>query len=131
MAVSRQDIGSYLYGGISDREWGFTCTSDKTMGMYFDLEDADYEKIGVEINVKMIYGERQPVNIHVNGVCVYSEVLSGKSKIEFECIMPQNGILDMHFEFPEARSPKETEESDDARKLSIAMDDMILVGLSN
>lgn len=131
VSVSRQDIGAYLYGGISDREGGFTWTSDKTMGMYFDLEDADYEKIGVEINVKMIYGERQPVNIHVNGVCVYSEVLSGKSKIEFECIMPQNGILDMHFEFPEARSPKETEESDDVRKLSIAMDDMILVGLSN
>ena len=112
MSVNRQDIGAYFYGGISDREGGFTWTSDKAMGMYFDLED----------------GGRQPVNIHVNGVCVYSDVLSGKSKIEFECIKPQNGILDMHFDFPEARSPWETGESDDFRKLSIAMDDMILEG---
>lgn len=128
VSVNRQDIGAYFYGGISDREGGFTWTSDKAMGMYFDLEDTDYENIRVEINVKMIYGGRQPVNIHVNGVCVYSDVLSGKSKIEFECIKPQNGILDMHFDFPEARSPWETGESDDFRKLSLAMDDMILEG---
>ena len=128
VSVNRQDIGAYFYGGISDREGGFAWTSDKAMGMYFDLEDTDYENIRVEINVKMIYGGRQPVNIHVNGVCVYSDVLSGKSKIEFECIKPQNGILDMHFDFPEARSPWETGESDDFRKLSLAMDDMILEG---
>lgn len=58
MSVNRQDIGAYFYGGISDREGGFTWTSDKAMGMYFDLEDTDYENIRVEINVKMIYGGR-------------------------------------------------------------------------
>lgn len=45
MSVNRQDIGAYFYGGISDREGGFTWTSDKAMGMYFDLEDTDYENI--------------------------------------------------------------------------------------
>lgn len=77
VADTRRDCGAFFYGGISNRENGFTWSSGKTADAYFELEDNEYENIKAEIDVKMVYGEEQPVDIFVNDIKVYSDVQRG------------------------------------------------------
>ena len=124
---TQMNKGVYWKNSLPERERKYTWTDGKKNGMKMELEMAEhFQKIKAEMDIVMVYGNGQQVNINVNGERVFSQRVDHAGKIEFEFAKPANNHVEIDFEFPDAESPLEQGESNDSRELAIAVGEMVL-----
>lgn len=125
---TQKSKGVYWGSSLPEREKRYTWTDGNNIIMRMELEGAEkFDRIRAEMSVLMVYGDSQQVNIEVNEESVFSQKLDSAGKVEFEFTKPENNIIQIKYEFPDAQSPAEKGESEDTRKLAIAVGDMVLL----
>lgn len=104
-------------------EWG-TWTDGNEVILKFQTESSA-ERLHGKI-ICGVFGEMQSVKVYVNGLCVYDTPATG-NPIEFDFNNPgEKKLIELVIELPDAISPKELSQSEDLRKLSLAVQSIII-----
>lgn len=111
----------YFVSGLSHAEDEFTWTDGNTCEMHFNVGDTDKDLL-LTLNCG-IYGKKQEVIVEINGENITTLLLTGggEQKVEIANELIQDGILNIVFYLPDAQSPKELGESEDARLLGLRL----------
>ena len=118
------NAGDYIVSGMSHpEEWG-TWTDGNEVILKFQTESSA-ERLHGKI-ICGVFGEMQSVKVYVNGLCVYDTPATG-NPIEFDFNNPgEKKLIELVIELPDAISPKELSQSEDLRKLSLAVQSIII-----
>ena len=120
---------NYVVSGISVGETDdYVWTNGNSMKMKYKIDDVGYQYVHAIFETAHVYDLEQTVIIFVNGEEVYNNRIREGEDLEFDFRMPDDGIVEMEMQFPEAVSPKEKRESEDERKLALGLRTAAFVG---
>ncbi len=122
LSFMEEDTASaYCIYGFSENEGTHTWTNGTSAAMAFRF-DEDFDSLELSLDYGTFDGE-QRVIIYANDNIVANYVANGSEMKSL--IIPkefiEDGNLTLRFEFPEARSPKSLDQSEDARVLALGM----------
>ena len=109
--------------GISSAEEKFSWTSAKKCHIGLNAGDEQVKKC--IISYENVFNGTQRVTILVNGSEEFEGELTGQGDIEIACKPDSDGNIDICLEIPDAISPKEVGESEDARTLGVALSKIV------
>lgn len=120
----------YFLFGISPSEGDFAWSSGSGAKACFKLSSTELEEsFLITIRFKYIFNQKQRIIIFCDGDEIYNEEIpENKDRILVNVLKEyiRNNTLELDFEFPDACSPKELGQSDDARKLAFAFSEMLI-----
>lgn len=112
---------NYVVEGLSWNEKSHSWTDGNQLVMRFMVDMKEkITSLRAKFELKWVYNKQQRVIIYANKNCVFDDIVLG-SNIEFEFDAPMDGIVDICMELPDAVSPLELGQSQDARKLALAL----------
>lgn len=109
--------------GISSAEEQFSWTDGKICHIGLNVGDSQVKKC--IISYVNVFNGTQEVTVSVNDNMEYEGEVSGQGDIEIACMPDKNGNIDICMEIPNAISPKEVGESEDARMLGVAISKIV------
>lgn len=117
----------YCVSGFSSPEELFTWTNSKVANMNFKILNGKSSDFVLEYTCNP-FNEKQHIILYANDqkIADYDETGKAAAKIVIpeECI--QEGRLNLRFELPDAKSPKELGMSEDVRTLGLAMGKLVI-----
>lgn len=115
------NASKYVKKGLSWEEATHSWTDGNEFQMEYKVQTTDaISKLHACFETKWIFSNRQHVIIYVNDICVFDDIVTG-GNIEFDFDTPSDGIVNIRMELPDAVSPLELGQSQDARKLALAL----------
>lgn len=127
---SNYNASPFIKQGMSHPEESFTWTEGNETSFSFRLDDASAVVHG-SIEIAGVFNGKQEVTIFVNEMKVYSGILSEPQNIEFDFVKPDDNIVEMRLELPDAISPFEVNNSSDKRQLALRMRSIIFTNTSS
>lgn len=116
------NVNNFSIQGISEKEEFFSWTNDSNVSMYLKLDNKTNAKnMNCYIELFSVFNNQQNVIIYINEKEVFKDLLKEGNNIEFKFETPQNGLIDMRIELPDAISPYELGMSSDERQLALAI----------
>lgn len=113
---------NFVTEGLSvDKNAEYSWTDGNHLVMRFRVDDIAYQYVHAELVTAAVYQGEQNVEITVNGSEVLNKKVRTGDNIEFDYPMPDDGIVEIEMNFPDAASPKANNESDDERMLALAL----------
>jgi hypothetical protein len=121
----------YVGTGWSHPEVGYVWSDGPVSRLHVPLMSSDFDLM-VRVNCSPFLApprlKRQRVRILAGGIERCNWTIDGRG--EYRCLIPasaiKSSVLDLTFEFPDATSPKESNLSDDDRKLALAFQSLII-----
>ncbi|MBR4159849.1 MAG: hypothetical protein IKT97_07340 [Spirochaetia bacterium] len=115
----------YVQRGISKKEEKFSWTNGKVLIVKARLADYSPEtKIQVVFDIISIFNSKQLVIATINNKEVYKGEIASNNNLIFKFILPEDKIVDIKLELPDACSPKSLDLSEDTRLLALAIEDI-------
>lgn len=127
LSETRWNAEQYIVGGISSCEGEYTWANDDSVvfkPLYLGDGYSDV-KCRMRLSIRSTYGN-QRINVIVNGCEVYSGTVSGPAELSIPFLTGENGRVDISLHLPDAVSPLELGEGTDNRKLSLALQSIII-----
>lgn len=117
----------YCSSGFSPAEEDFTWTNSKTANMSFLILDEKSSDFVLEYTCIPFNG-KQHIILYANDqkIADYNETGEETAKITIPAEYIQEGELNLRFELPDAKSPKELGMGEDARTLGLAMGKLVI-----
>ena len=113
----------YVYKGISHKEDSYSWTDGKILGIIVQLVDYPQgSNIQAVFKLKDVFNGKQPIIANVNNKEVYKSEIKHGENISFDFVLPEDKIVDITIEFPDACSPLSLGLSEDTRSLALAIE---------
>ena len=126
-ATDNRNADEYVTQGLSHNEQTFAWIVGEQLDMQFWLDE---ELVGTTLeanfDVMYVYNAPQEVQIFVNDEFVDSVIVNKEGLLTFEFEVPQEAV-NIQLLFPNAVSPKELDESADAREMSLGISKVVFV----
>ena len=117
----KYNANKYVKMGISGKEEHFSWTEGKVLKLKVLLSDIQPESVvQVTFDLTNVFG-KQNVSIILNNANVYKNVISAGDNIIFDFTLPEDKIIDISVDLPDACSPKILGQSEDGRDLALAI----------
>lgn len=124
-----QDAEFFFVKGVSAAEGGFTWTSDNYVNLTLCFSDETIpqsDMLNFVISYVAIYGDKQKVEIRVNGVDVGMETLKGSGEVSIPIVNRfKTGRNEIGIYLPDAFSPSESG-GNDIRILGMALKSIVI-----
>ncbi len=121
-ASTNRTAEKYVLQGLGHNEGEYSWTDGKYLHMQLWIpEVSDSVELHAEFQVAYVFNGSQRVQIMVNGALVCETVYTGDGSLEFDFKPGTDGMVDMELIFPDAVSPKDLGQSEDARELALAL----------
>ncbi len=115
------NASKYVKKGLSSEEATHSWTDGNEFQMEYKVQTAEaISKLHACFETLWVFNNQQRVIIYVNDVCIFDDTVTG-GNIEFDFDAPPDGIVNIRMELPDAVSPLELGQSQDARKLALAL----------
>ena len=112
----------YVSSGLSVAEPEFTWTDGHQLKMSMKLEDmAVGSPLTASFNLATVFNGKQHVIAKVNDETVFDGVVTAGNNLEFPFMLPDDGLVSIVLELPDACSPKSLGQSEDSRILALAI----------
>ena len=113
----------YIYKGISHKEDSYSWTDGKILWVKTKLVDYPQgSNIQAVFKLKDVFNGKQPIIANVNNKEVYKSEIKHGENISFDFVLPEDKIVDITIEFPDACSPLSLGLSEDTRSLALAIE---------
>lgn len=118
--TQKQDGRRYFQGGISGIEGDFSWADGYSSGLKLDIGEAEKD-ITAFFEFEMIYNGRQTLIVTWHGETLFNELVT-QPQVSFAipCELIEDGIIELEFDYPDAVSPLEINESEVGRILAFA-----------
>lgn len=130
-AGSDYNADRFVKTGLSANEEKFSWTEAEELVLSFNLQDyiSDrYQDVYARFNISGVHNYKQAVIVYVNEKDVYEGEIENGDDLTFNFAWPENGHVDLNIVLPDAVSPMELKQGEDARKLGLALVDAKFIG---
>lgn len=113
---------SYFYQGLSVLEdWGSWTDGHSVKGRFCIDSDEKKSPLTASFNLATVFNGKQHVIAKVNDETVFDGVVTAGNNLEFPFMLPDDGLVSIVLELPDACSPKSLGQSEDSRILALAI----------
>ena len=116
----------YVISGLSDQGQEATWTEGGRLVMGFRMPESAGKTVHLDMKTTEVFNAPQHVIATVNDVEVYNEMYTGEQDLEFDFACPEDGIVHLTFELPDAVSARELGLSLDERVLGLNIQQIVM-----
>lgn len=130
-AGSDYNADMFVKTGLSVNEEKFSWTEAEELVLSFNVQDyiSDrYQDVYAKFNISGVQNHKQAVLVYVNEKNVYEGEIADGDDMTFNFARPEDGHVDLNIILPDAVSPMELKQGEDARKLGLALVDAKFIG---